>query len=49
MDELYLTIEPLLFGHGVPLFASETEQHLELLSLKKLNQHTLLAHYKLIR
>ena len=45
VDELYLTIEPVLFGQGVPLFRNPTSTQLELLSCEKLNTHTLLLHY----
>jgi dihydrofolate reductase len=45
VDELYLTIEPLLFGTGVPLFSSELDCKLSLLDLEKLNEHSVLLHY----
>jgi len=45
IDELYLSIEPLLFGQGVPLFAGELETRLQLLSNEKLNDNTVLLHY----
>jgi dihydrofolate reductase len=45
VDELYLTIEPLLFGTGVPLFSSELDCKLSLLDLEKLNEHSILLHY----
>ncbi len=49
VDELYLTIEPLLFGTGVHLLASEIEQRLELLGVQNLNENSLLLHYKFSR
>ena len=50
VDEIYLTIEPVLFGQGKNLFAeNEFESDLKLLSLKKLNKKgTLLLKYKVI-
>jgi len=48
LHELYVTIEPLVFGRGVPMFSggSKTKQF-ELVSVKKLNATgTLLLHYK---
>lgn len=45
VDELYLTIEPVLFGSGVPLFDQELDCHLSLLSTEKLNDHSVLLHY----
>ncbi|EDK72444.1 bifunctional deaminase-reductase domain protein [candidate division TM7 genomosp. GTL1] len=46
VDEVYLTLEPLLFGTGVPLFSGQLEVALQLVSLKKLNENTVLLHYK---
>src|SRR3989344_5586514 len=50
LDELYLTIEPIVFGHGVSLF--DHSQHVpacfSLLSMQKLNANgTVLLHYSL--
>lgn len=45
VTELYLTIEPLLFGTGVPLFSDELDCQLSLLNLEKLNEHSVLLHY----
>ncbi len=49
IDELYITIEPKLFGKGKNLLSDvDIEVQLELLSVKKLNkQGTMLMHYKL--
>ncbi|MCR4325617.1 MAG: dihydrofolate reductase family protein [Patescibacteria group bacterium] len=52
LDELYLTIEPLVFGRGIPLFADvgEDSAHFRLLSSKQLNEKgTMLLHYKVVR
>jgi dihydrofolate reductase len=49
LDELYLTIEPIVFGKGINLFESRKflEQKFKLDSIKKLNrQGSLLLHYK---
>lgn len=45
VDELYLTIEPVLFGTGVPLFGNEMETELALLDTRQLNDNTVLLHY----
>lgn len=45
VDELYLTVEPVLFGQGVPLFASGLDVPLTLLDTSKLNDNTVLLHY----
>ena len=48
IDELYLTIEPLVFGTGLSLFATEVaDQRYDLVSVKPLNHRgTLLIHYR---
>lgn len=48
IDELYLTIEPTLFGHGVPLFASHLDTALTLIDHQQANSKgTLLLHYRI--
>src|SRR5208283_5448507 len=42
VDEIWLTIEPLLFGGGTPLLAHPAEVRLELHALEKLGTSTLL-------
>lgn len=46
VDEMYLTVEPLLFGSGVPLLSDATDTRLELLEQTLLNSDTILLHYK---
>jgi dihydrofolate reductase len=49
MDELYLTIEPIIFGRGIDLFApiGEKMSRFELLSMEKLNEiGSVLLHYE---
>lgn len=48
LDELFLTVEPLVFGSGLPLFdlSLKAMPSFRLVSVKKLNrQGTLLLHY----
>lgn len=47
IDELYLTIEPIIFGQGLPLFQLKThDQRFRLLSVKRLNRRgTILLRY----
>lgn len=45
VDQLYITIEPKLFGRGVPLFGTELNVDLNLLDINKLNTSTVLLHY----
>lgn len=49
LDELYVTIEPLIFGQGVAMFEGGLKNHTcELLSVKKLNASgTLLLRYRI--
>lgn len=49
VDELYLTVEPLAFGTGVPLFGNSLETQLKLFSSEKLNDDTVLLHYAVKR
>ncbi len=46
VDELYLTVEPVIFGKGVPLFSKPSSVTLELLEQSMLNEQTVLLHYK---
>lgn len=47
IDEIYLDVEPFLFGSGVKLFAeNDYEAKLELLSTKQLSKNTIQLHYK---
>ena len=50
VDEIYLDVEPLLFGKGIKLFAdADFEYKLELLECKKLNANTLQLHYEILK
>lgn len=50
VDELYLTIEPIVLGQGIPLFANAIfESRLKLLDTKKLNNDTLRLHYGVVK
>ncbi len=50
IDEIILTIEPKIFGHGISLFEGKFKPNfeidLELLKVKKLNQNSLALFYK---
>lgn len=45
VDELYLTVEPILFGMGVPLFNESLSNRLTLLENRPLSEHTILLRY----
>ncbi len=51
LDEIFITIEPLIFGRGKEMFVGGTQTtQLRLLSVKRLNRAgTLLLHYKINR
>jgi dihydrofolate reductase len=50
VDEIWLTVEPMLFGGGTPLLATATDVRLELLESEKLNAAgTLLLRYRVVR
>lgn len=49
VDEIYLTIEPKLFGSGITLSKLPLELDLELIESKKLNNDTLNLHYKVLK
>nr|AIA16844.1 Dihydrofolate reductase [uncultured bacterium]AIA16927.1 Dihydrofolate reductase [uncultured bacterium] len=46
VDELYLTIVPIVFGQGIQLFTGELRAGLDLLEAKQLADSTILLHYK---
>ena len=48
VGELYLTVEPVLFGTGVTLFAGELETNLQLKQTQKLNENVVLLRYKVL-
>lgn len=47
IDEIYLDVEPIVFGKGIKLFSDgDFEYELELLEVNKLNKNTTQLHYK---
>ena len=50
VDEIYLDIEPFLFGKGIKLFAeNDFETKLELLETKQLSKNVIQLHYKILK
>jgi dihydrofolate reductase len=48
--EIYLDIEPIVFGKGIRLFAeSEFETKLRLLEIKKLADNEIQLHYQVLK
>ena len=46
VDELYITVEPVLFGDGIPMSKNLNKTDLRLIEYKELNNDTLNLHYK---
>ncbi len=51
LDEVYLDIDPLIFGKGIRLFAEteDIEIKLGLVSVENLSKNTLRLHYKILK
>lgn len=49
IDELILTISPLVFGEGMSLFNEDIELNLELAKLTTLDENLVLVRYKVIK
>lgn len=47
VDHLYLTVEPVLFGRGVPLLSQAQDLKLSLVQVKNLSDQTVLLEYQL--
>lgn len=48
VDELYITIEPLLFGRGVSLFVGELSTRMVLLESRTLSDNVMMLRYKVL-
>nr|AIA13128.1 RibD C-terminal domain protein [uncultured bacterium] len=49
VDELYLTVEPVLFGDGISLAEGVSLTNLQLIETRQLNENTVLLHYSVKR
>ena len=50
IDEIYLDIEPLVFGKGIKLFSDNNfDTKLELMGTKSLSKNTIQLHYKILK
>lgn len=45
IDDMYITIEPVLFGEGVPFMSGQALAKLTLIGKRMLNDSTILLHY----
>lgn len=48
IDEIWLTIEPKIFGDGLGVFGGDFEVDLKLTGVKKLNNNSILVRYKVL-
>ncbi|MCL4396834.1 dihydrofolate reductase family protein [Candidatus Parvarchaeota archaeon] len=49
VNELYINVEPIAFGKGIPIFANEKfEKRLELLQVKKFSKNEVRLHYRVL-
>ena len=49
VNELYLNVEPIVFGKGIPLFSNENfEKKLKLLQVKRFSENEVRLHYKVL-
>ena len=50
IDEIIVSIEPIIFGKGVPLFApTDCEVKTALIKIEKINDNTITLYYKVIK
>jgi dihydrofolate reductase len=50
IDEVYLDVEPMVFGEGIPTFTpNDVNLKLEFVDSKMLNKNTIQLHYKVIK
>lgn len=49
VTDVYLSVEPKMFGRGIKLTNEETQIDMELVDSSKLNDNTVLLHYKVIK
>lgn len=50
IDEIYLDVEPIVFGKGIRLFAeNDFETKLKLLEIKKLSENEIQLHYQVLK
>ena len=48
IDEIWLTIEPKIFGDGLGIFGGDFVQDLKLLSVEKINESSVVVKYKVL-
>ncbi len=48
IDEIWLTIEPKIFGDGLGVFGGDFNVDLKLLSMEKINENSVVVKYKVM-
>jgi dihydrofolate reductase len=48
IDEMYISINPKIFGKGISLFSEDFDIDLKLVDIKKLNKDSFIVRYKII-
>ncbi|OGI25882.1 MAG: hypothetical protein A3J76_05115 [Candidatus Moranbacteria bacterium RBG_13_45_13] len=48
IDEIWLTIEPKIFGQGLGIFSGDFDQDLKLLSVEKINEDSVVVKYRIV-
>jgi dihydrofolate reductase len=48
VNELFITLEPIIFGKGIPFFSKENETELKLVSTTQLSEDVLLLNYRVV-
>jgi len=49
IDEIWLTIEPKIFGDGLGIFGGDFDQNLKLLSVEKINENSVVVKYEVLK
>lgn len=49
IDEIWLTIEPKIFGDGLGVFGGDFNQDLKLLSVEKINENSVVIKYQVLK
>ncbi|MCX6762170.1 MAG: dihydrofolate reductase family protein [Candidatus Moranbacteria bacterium] len=48
INEIWLTIEPKIFGDGLGIFGGDFDQDLKLISVKKINEDSVMVKYRVV-
>jgi dihydrofolate reductase len=49
IDEMVITVCPMIFGQGLSLFSSEMNMNLTLLEVKRIGEQSVWMHYKVVK